>query len=614
MKRCTLICLLFLIAFAFAQDTPSTTKWTADWEHLRSRPYPQWFKDAKLGIFIHWGIYSVPAYGGKEYYGEWFLRGLQVGDPLRTKFQQKVFGQDFTYRDYAPLFKAELFDANEWAHFFKQSGAKYIVLVSKHHDGYCLWPSKYAPNWNSMENGPNRDIVGELTKSVRQAGLKMGLYYSLTEWNNPLHRWYTDPNENIGPYVEKYMNPQFKELVGAYKPSLIFSDGEWFNKADEFNAAELLSWYFNLVGDDAIVNDRWGSGSNIGFRTPEYSSGIKLTDRPWAEVRGLGRSFGLNRNEKLGAYMSPEELVHFFAKAVSHGGGITINVGPSADGQIPLLQQDRLLQLGKWLEVNGEAIYGSTIWKRPGEEKDIEIERIDPNIDFNWVRNTPGKPIKEDDFSATWTGFIDPLFSQEYLFKGEADDGMRLWIDNKLVINKWDISGQSADGNVQTNDATSSKQGKIFLKAGKRYPVKVEYFETIQNASIRLFWSSQSQARQVVPTDRFFTSQNENAINGLNVVYSSKAQYICYTQNKKCLYVTTLDWPGKEFQIPIDVDPSNFKISLLGRPGFLNYIVRGNRVDVDLSEIYHNDLPCDYAWTFKFEGLDPIRELYFSKE
>ena len=135
------------------------------------------------------------------------------------------------------------------------AGAKDVTLVSKQHDGYCLWPSKFAPTWNSMDVGPQRDLVGGLSAAVRKKGLKMGLYYSLTEWNNPLHRWYTDPNENIGNYIEQHMIPQFKELVVAYKPSLIFADGEWFNSAEEFHTSELLSWYYKLVGEEAIVNN-----------------------------------------------------------------------------------------------------------------------------------------------------------------------------------------------------------------------------------------------------------------------------------------------------------------------------------------------------------------------
>ncbi|MCB0732656.1 MAG: alpha-L-fucosidase, partial [Ignavibacteriae bacterium] len=171
MKR---VDLMFFLMFTITSLYYSQNKYEPNWESLNSRPYPQWFTDAKLGIFIHWGVSSVPSYSGKEQYAEWFLRGLQLGDTGRVNFQKRVYGEDFTYRDYAPLFKAELFDANEWADIFKRSGAKYITFVSKHHDGYCLWPSKFAPGWNSMDVGPKRDIVGELTSAVRKAGLKMG--------------------------------------------------------------------------------------------------------------------------------------------------------------------------------------------------------------------------------------------------------------------------------------------------------------------------------------------------------------------------------------------------------------------------------------------------------
>jgi hypothetical protein len=475
--------------------------------------------------------------------------------------------------------------------------------VAKHHDGYCLWPSKYAPNWNSYDVGPKKDIVGELTEAIRAAGLRMGLYYSLTEWNHPLHRWYTDPNENIGPYVEQHMIPQFKELMGKYKPSLIFSDGEWFNKADDFHAAELLAWYFNLVGDEAIVNDRWGGGSNIGYRTPEYSSGLKMSERPWAEVRGLGRSFGLNRNERLEAYMTAEELIHFFVKAVSHGGGITINVGPKADGQIPLLQQERLVQLGKWLAINGEAIYGSTMWERAGEEKEVILERVDPQINFNWVRNTPGKPIIEDNFTATWTGFINAPYSEDFLFEAKADDGMRLWIDNKLVINQWKEKEESADGNVMMNELQTKEAGKINLKKGEKYPIRIEYFENKQNASIKLFWSSKSQGKEVIPQEALFTTDAASAKNGLKGVYLCKTQYICYTKNHGNLYVTILDWPGPELILPIDLKGNKVKISMLGKSGNFEYTSKKGQIKIDLSDMYLNELPGLYAWTFKIEGL-----------
>ena len=221
-----------LVACSYAQKEEGRLA-----DKLNKRPYPQWFKDAKLGIFIHWGLYSVPSYGGKESYGEWFLRGLQLGDTLRTNLLKRTFGTD-SYKDLTPFFKAELFDPNQWADLFSKAGARYVVLVSKHHDGYALWNSKYSRNWNSVDNGPKRDIVGNLTQAVRKLGLKMGLYYSLAEWNHPLHRWYTDPHDQIGEYVDTYMIPQFKELVNTYKPSLIFADGEWYNTAKQWHSAE----------------------------------------------------------------------------------------------------------------------------------------------------------------------------------------------------------------------------------------------------------------------------------------------------------------------------------------------------------------------------------------
>ena len=597
--------LLFILALnGFSQDNSENRKWEANWESLQSRPYPKWFRDAKLGIFIHWGIYSVPAYGGKESYGEWYLRGLQVGDSLRTTFMKKNYGEDFEYKDFAPLFKAELFNPDEWADIFKRAGAKYIIFVTKHHDGYCLWPSQYAPDWNSMDVGPHRDLVGELTKSVRDAGLKMGFYYSLPEWNHPLHRWYTDPNDSIGPYVDQHMIPQFKELVSTYKPSLLFADGEWYNSAAQWHAAELIAWYFNLVGDDAIVNNRWGGGSDIGFLTPEYSSGMSKSERPWTEVRGLGRSFGLNRNEKLDAYMTAEDLIHFFVKAVSNGGGITINVGPKADGQIPLLQQDRLIQLGDWLKVNSEAIYGSEMWERTGEYKEYTLERIDPNLRFRWVRNTPGKPIREDYFTAEWNGYIQPEFSEEYTFTAHADDGIRIWIDDKLVINQWEENKEDKDSQAMESELAAVKDGKLKLKADKKYPFRAKYYEKTHQAGVVLNWESKSRKKQVVPASAFFIDNSRNSENGLNAVYRSEGQYLGYTVNNGNLYAISLEWPGKELVLPIDAKGRELKISLLGSGKQLEYNTTEDKIYIDLSSVCHNDLPCLYAWTFKIEGLN----------
>ena len=584
--------------------TSQTINYEPTWESLESRPYPKWFTDAKLGVFIHWGVYSVPAYSNKEDYGEWYLRGLMLGDSLRTSFMHTEFGENFEYKDFAPLFKAELFDPDEWAQIFKNAGAKYVVMVSKHHDGYALWPSKQAPNWNSMDVGPKRDLVGDLTQSVKNAGLRMGLYYSLPEWNNELHLWDTDDHRQIGNYVTKHMIPQFKDLISTYKPDVVFADGEWFNTAEEWHSAELISWYYNLVGPDAVVNNRWGSGSQeIGFLTPEYSSGIKETNRPWAEVRGLGRSFALNRFEKLDAYMTGEELIHFFVKAVSNGGGIIINVGPKADGQIPLLQQDRLIQLGKWLAINGQAIYGSTAWKTTDVEKAVFLERVDPNINFNWVRNSPGRPIQEDNFIAEWDGYISPEFSEEYHFEAQADDAVRLWVDDKLVIDSWQEAPSFSSGFAMGNTTEGTQNGRVMLKANEQHKIKITYFEKTQNASIRLYWTSDRQAKQIVPSSRFSTGLDKNTF-GLNATYSSMRQYIGFTQNNGNLYAIAMDWPDDELAIKMEKPANETMVSLLGYEGSLPWKFQNGELIIDTSTVKHSLIESQHAWTFKIEDYN----------
>ena len=598
-----LLFLIFLLIISIASFCIAEDQIEPNWESINSREYPQWFSDAKLGIFIHWGLTSVPAYSGKEQYSEWFLRGLQLNDTLRVNFQKKVFGENFTYRDYAPLFKAELFNPDEWATIFKNSGAKYVLFVSKHHDGYCLWPSKYAPNWNSVDVGPKRDIVGELTNSVRQSGLKMGLYYSLTEWNNKLHRWYTDPHDNIHKYVDQHMIPQFKELVTAYKPVMIFSDGEWFNKASDFHAAELISWYYNFIGPDAIVNNRWGGGSNTGYLTPEYSAGINIKDRPWTEVRGLGRSFGLNRNESLDAYMTSEDLVHILIESVAFGGGLTINVGPKSDGQIPLLQQERLMELGKWLKINGEAIYKSKAYSKSAEIKEFTMDRLDPEIYFNWVRNTPGGKISCDDFQVTWTGYIKPEHTDNYKFTSKADDGMKLWIDEQLVIDQWEETQNSVDGNVMDSDNSTLKNGTIKLKKGKQYPIKIKYFEKKHNAGIALFWESNKIKKEIVPTIVLSPSKNKTSTKtGLIGHYKSNGEYICYTTNNNNLYAIALEWPENYLTLNITKPQKEMKVLLIGTDIELPWKYSNNQVLIDISNVKFNDMPCKYAWTFKLEN------------
>lgn len=298
--------------------------------------------------------------------------------------------------------------------------------------------------------------------------------------------------------------------------------------------------------------------------------------------------------------MSSSELIHLLVKSVAHGGGLLINIGPGADGQIPLLQLERLLDMGKWLKVNGEAIYGAKQWIEQSEEKDVFLKRIDPEINFDWVRNSSGKPISEDAFTANWTGYIEAPHAGKYVFEAEVDDAIRVWINGELIIDKWgETSSAAASGNVMSNLDYSLEKGETQLKANVKYAIKVEYYEAILNARARLLWSSDKMQRQIVPQAQLFTTKDQPIGNGLNAVYQSKAIWICYTQKNESVYVTLFDWPGKE----LSIDFPNFKkdttISLLGREGNLKYTHKKGKLHIDLSNIYYNDLPSKHEFTIQ---------------
>ncbi|MEC8134050.1 MAG: alpha-L-fucosidase, partial [Bacteroidota bacterium] len=262
--KSVLIVGLFWTSLSIAQKNYEPT-----WQSLDKRATPEWFSNAKFGIFIHWGLYSVPGYTNKGTYAEWYWNALNE-DPNTenlkrrerhhaiTKFHNKNYGLDYDYAKFREDFKAELFNPKEWADIFKRSGAKYVVLTSKHHDGYCLWPNNessesYNMPWNSVDSGPKRDLVGDLTTAVRGEGIKMGLYYSIWDWYNPYwtkqqqqimssgslsvdisaagdkkskisHEDIAAAKAGLDKYVHEVMYPQVRQLINEYEPALLFSD------------------------------------------------------------------------------------------------------------------------------------------------------------------------------------------------------------------------------------------------------------------------------------------------------------------------------------------------------------------------------------------------------
>ncbi len=370
-------------------------------ESVSKHEVPKWFHDAKFGIFIHWGLYSVPAYapiglrypdditkiGIEEYlkrnpYAEWYLNTLRIAGNPTEKYHQEHYGKDFSYDDFIPLFNEAIkkWKPDGWADLFKKAGARYVVLVTKHHDGFVLWSSKYL-NPKKGKYQASRDIAGELTKAVKANGMKMGFYYSGgLDWSvNPYP--ISDGKSFItnvvsDPEYIKYANNQWYELIDKYEPLILWNDIAY---PPNTNINEIFAYFYNKF-PEGVINDRWrqpqkgGTKFHYDFTTPEYKTFKKAKKQKWELTRGISNSFSFNQFDNEETYLTIEELVHLLIDVVSKNGNLLLNVGPMADGTIPEAQKKCLLGLGKWLGVNGEAIFGTRPWERAETKTSDNLE------------------------------------------------------------------------------------------------------------------------------------------------------------------------------------------------------------------------------------------------
>ena len=370
-------------------------------ESLHQHPVPAWFDDAKLGIFIHWGLPSVPAWAPlsgeltqvaaemgwdalfvNNPYVEWYLNSLRIKGSPPHRHHLATYGPNFTYDDFIPLFNQAIqrWEPEAWASFFQEVGARYVVLVSKHHDGFLLWPSRH-PHPRKGHYHASRDIVGELGQAVRARGLRMGYYYSGgLDWSfNP--RPITNRDEVYSTIVQSpefiaYVDAHWRELIDRYETAILWNDIGYPQRAP---VLELFAHFYNRT-PDGVINDRFGQvrsashtpeegtlenprGPHYDFTTPEYSSYDEIKPFKWESTRGIGFSFAYNQLEGPDSYMTAAQCIRLFVDIVSKNGNLLLNVGPMPDGSIPELQKQCLTGLGAWLRRNGEAIYGTRAWQ-----------------------------------------------------------------------------------------------------------------------------------------------------------------------------------------------------------------------------------------------------------
>lgn len=366
------------------------------WESLQKYEVPEWYKDAKFGIFIHWGAYSVPAFGN-----EWYPRNMYVPGSTEYKHHLATYGpQDkFGYKDFIPTFKAQNFDPAAWADLFKKSGAKYVVPVAEHHDGFAMYDSELS-DWTAPKMGPHRDTTAEMAKAVRAAGLHFGVSSHRVEHNfflgvgrsipsdvndaqyaafyGPAHNWLSPPsgiplNDDF-TYVSSAWADDWlargAELVEKYHPDIVYFDW-WIGQASiRPNLTKFAAFYYNA---SLKYGDHIGVINYKDYAMPEHSAVLDVERGQLGDIRPLYWQTDTSVSDKSWGYIngdtfkSPEFVVHQLIDIVSKNGNLLLNIGPRSDGTIPDEVQQVLLDVGAWLKVNGESIYGTRPWRSYGE-------------------------------------------------------------------------------------------------------------------------------------------------------------------------------------------------------------------------------------------------------
>jgi alpha-L-fucosidase len=364
----------------------------ANWDSLKRHKPPAWFDDAKFGIYFHWGPYCVPAF---DY--EWYSRNMYIEGQRANKYHNLVYGppSKFGYKDFIPFFRAEKFDPNEWAALLRKSGAKFAGPVTEHCDGFSMWDSK-VNKWNAAAMGPRRDVVGELSRAIRNQGMRfIATFHHQWLWgwypttdksvdaSDPMYAGlygppapgspfdYDKPWSTLAPPTQAFQDTwaaKVREVIDSYQPSLIWFDDR-LSIIDERHLCDLFSYYYNQ-------GEQWGEEVSVTYKEDELPSGVGLLDLERGRLDKLAPFKWLTDDAidwdswshvQNARYKTAGRIVGELVDIVSKNGNLLLDITPTAEGVMPAPVVERLLAIGKWLEANGEAVYGTRPWKVFGE-------------------------------------------------------------------------------------------------------------------------------------------------------------------------------------------------------------------------------------------------------
>ena len=447
-------------------------KWKPNPKSIDTHQAPEWFKDVKFGMFIDWGLWSVAGWAPKKekgaMYPDWYEFRLDT-DSAFIKYHEKNWSKDFKRDDFIPLFTASKYQPKKLVEIAKDAGMKYIVPFSKHHGGFCLWPSFYTQR-DAMDMGPGKDLIKPLVESCQKEGLKFGFYFSIEEWEYPLidaegklqNRLWGGAVKPYSPELEKkssgkiavknfatdYLVPQATEFIDKYGPDLIWYDGDWSTKAEDLHTYDIASYFYNKAEGkkEVAINDRYGTQDGKWLRsrrgdffTNEYGDmekEAKQTTHAWDACWGISQSFGYNWQDTEENVISSKEFIDKFVDIVAHGGNLLLIVNLDGEGALPKIQENRLKDIGKWLKVNGEGIYATRPFTRQIDGTVAFTRSKDNQYVYAILKEWPGQELHLKGIKAAKGSKIEMLGYNKSIECINGNEGLSVKLPTELQDKK----------------------------------------------------------------------------------------------------------------------------------------------------------------------------------